>query len=89
MDQLFYVVSATVYHFLSAMTWLLLARVLLGFFMDEESPLLVFCCVVTEPIVSPVRGLLARIPALEGSPIDFSFMATCLLIIIVQSALPV
>ena len=89
MDQLFFIVSQTVYHFLSALTWLLLARVLMGFFIDEESPLYIFCCVVTEPVVSPVRGLLSRIPALEGSPIDFSFMATCFIIMIVQSALPI
>jgi hypothetical protein len=36
-----------------------------------------------------VRGLLARIPVLAESPIDFSFMATCLIITILQSALPV
>ena len=88
MDQLFFVLSQTVYLFLSAMTWLLLARALLGLFADEESPIFVFCCVVTEPVVSPVRGLLSRIPALDGFPIDFSFMATCMLIILVQSALP-
>ncbi len=85
---MFFVLSQTVYHFLGAMTWLLLARALLGLFVDEESPIYVFCCVVTEPVVSPVRGLLSRIPALDGFPIDFSFMATCMLIILVQSALP-
>lgn len=89
MDQLFFILSQTVYHFLGALTWILLARAVLGLFVDEESPVLIFCCVVTEPIVYPVRGLLSRIPALEGSPIDFSFMATCLLIIIVQAALPI
>lgn len=88
MDQLFYIVSQTVYHFLGAMMWLLLARALLGIFADEESPIFVFCSVVTEPVVAPVRGLLSRISALEDSPIDFSFMATCMLIILVQSALP-
>lgn len=88
MDQLFYIVSQTVYHFLGAMTWLLLARALLGLFADEESPAYVFCCVVTEPVVAPVRGLLSHISAIEDSPIDFSFMATCMLIILVQSALP-
>jgi uncharacterized protein YggT (Ycf19 family) len=67
---------------------LLLARVLLNFFADEESKVLSFCYAITEPVVSPVRGLLSHIPVLADSPIDFSFMATCLLITIVQSALP-
>ncbi|MBQ4316697.1 MAG: YggT family protein, partial [Clostridia bacterium] len=33
--------------------FLLLARVLISFFTDEESPFYNFCCVVTEPVVSP------------------------------------
>ena len=70
------------------LTFLLLGRVLIGFFADEESSLYSFCYAVTEPVVSPVRNLLARIPALDGFPIDFSFMATCLIISIVQMALP-
>ncbi len=71
--------------------WLLLIRAVLGMFADEESPsfILTFCSVVTEPVVYPVRVLLAKIPALEESPIDFSFMATSLIIILVQTALPI
>jgi uncharacterized protein YggT (Ycf19 family) len=89
LEELFFIISHTVQFFLSALSWLLLARALLGFFADEESPFLMFCCVVTEPVVAPVRGLLARIPVLQDSPIDFSFMATCLIVILVQSALPI
>jgi len=88
LDELFFILSRTVYHFLSAITWLLLGRALLGMFADEDSKFFVFCCVVTEPVVAPVRGLLSRISALEDSPIDFSFMATCFIIILIQSALP-
>lgn len=88
MDALFYILSQSVYLFLSAFMMLLLVRALLSFFADEESKVLAFCYAITEPVVSPVRGLLSLVPALADSPIDFSFMATCLLIILVQSALP-
>ena len=88
MTQLYFVVSQTVSAFLSALMYLLLARVLIGFFSDEETPILNFCTTVTEPVVSPVRNLLSRIPALQDSPFDFSFTATCLIIMIVQLALP-
>lgn len=88
MEELFYIVSRTVNGFLTAFMFLLLARVVIGFFADEDSRVYAFCYAVTEPVVSPVRGLLSHVPALEESPIDFSFMATCLLISIVQSALP-
>ena len=66
----------------------LFARVLLSFFFDEEMPLNVFCCVVTEPVVYPVRVLLSHIPALEDFPIDVSFMATYFILMLVQAALP-
>ena len=68
--------------------FILLARVILGFFADEESRASSFCYAITEPVVSPVRGLLSHVPVLADSPIDFSFMATCLIIILVQDALP-
>jgi len=89
LDQLLYIVVATVHSFISIMTLLLLVRAVLSFFASEESRILIFCCVVTEPIIYPVRLLLAHIPALEDLPIDISFMATYLILILVQSALPV
>lgn len=38
----------------------------------------------TEPVVAPMRRLLSRIPALNGLPIDLSFMATYLVLIMLQ-----
>lgn len=89
MDQMLYVVVATVQTFISFLMMLLFLRALLGFFAEEDSKLLVFSSIVTEPVVAPVRTLLSKIPALEDSPIDFSFMATYLILIIVRYALPV
>lgn len=89
MEELFFIISRTVNAFLSIFILLLLARALWGFFSDEEeSRVYFFLYAITEPVVSPVRSMLARVPFLQESPIDFSFMATCLLISIVQTALP-
>ncbi len=89
MSELFYVISTTVNVFLEAFLWILLIRALLPFFSDaEESAVYVFCCAVTEPVVGPVRLLLDRVPALEGSPVDFSYIVTCLIISLVRIALP-
>ena len=88
MDQLLYVLIRSVDVFISALMIMLFLRVIISFFSENESFLLIFCSVVTEPVVAPVRGLLSRIPGLDNSPIDSSFMATYLLLIIVQSALP-
>lgn len=88
MDQLLYILTRSVNLFITVMMFLLVARVLLSLFSDEESPVNLFCCVVTEPVVYPVRVLLSHIPALEDFPIDFSFMATSLILMLVQAALP-
>ena len=89
MDQLLYVMMRSVYLFIGALMFLLFLRVIIGFFSEEESGFLIFCSVVTEPVVYPIRLVLSRIPGIENSPIDFSFMATYLVLILVQSALPV
>ena len=89
MDQMIYVAIRSVDVFISALMILIFLRVIIGFFSEESSPLLIFCSVVTEPVVYPVRALLSKIPGIEDSPIDFSFMATYLILILVQSALPV
>lgn len=89
MDRLFFIVSRSVYFFLDALMLLLLARVLMSFFTDEESRFYNFCYAITEPVVAPVRNLLSLVPALEDSPIDFSYMATSLIVILVQHALPI
>lgn len=88
LDQLVFILMSSVQAFISALMFLLFLRTIIGFFSEEETGFYVFCCVVTEPVVHPVRLLLARIPGLEDSPIDFSFMATYLVLLLVQSALP-
>ena len=89
MDQLFYIIASTVQVFISALMMMVLFRSILGLFADDDSKALIFCSIVTEPVVHPVRSLLTKIPALQDSPIDFSYMATYLVLIIVQYALPV
>ena len=89
MDQLLYVTINTVQLFITALMMLLFMRVLLSFFADEGSKLNLFCTIVTEPVVYPVRALLSHIPALEAFPIDMTYMATYLILMLIQSALPV
>ena len=89
MELFLYLVTRSVDVFLSAMIWLMLIRVILDVFSDGESRFHVFCTAVTEPVIMPVRALLSRIPALDEFPIDISYMATYLILAIVQAALPV
>ena len=60
---------------------------LFGF--DEEGGLGTFLAFLTEPVILPVRILLSRIRALEGLPIDLSFMLTYILISFITYSLPI
>ena len=67
----------------------MLARAILSLFgLDEESGLGYFLAIVTEPIILPARILLSRIRALDGIPIDFSFILTYILLTVIAGALP-
>ncbi len=65
---------------------LLIARAILSWFPITQSPTVVkiygFIHMVTEPIVSPVRRLLDRIPALRNVPVDLSILGAYLLLTI-------
>ena len=74
--------ETTVLVFLNLLGYAILARVICSLFASEESKFYQFCYVLTEPFVAPVRNLLGRIPAMADSPIDFSYMATYLLLTI-------
>jgi uncharacterized protein YggT (Ycf19 family) len=62
----------------------MLIRAILSIFGSEESRLLVICYAISEPVVAPVRSLMDRIPGVREVGIDFSFMATYLLLEIVR-----
>ena len=81
--------ARTVNLLLSAVSLAMLLRMLLSFFVfDEDSRLLNFLAIVTEPFIAPVRALLVRFNIGQDSPIDWSFSLTYLLIAIAQMFLP-
>ena len=74
---------------LSAVSFAMLLRMLLSFFIfDEDSRLLNFLAIITEPFIVPVRALLVRFNIGQDSPIDWSFSLAYLLIAIAQMFLP-
>jgi YggT family protein len=64
--------------FLELYEMLIIARALLSWFMPEESNQVIrFLVTVTEPVLSPMRALLAKIMPLQGldlSPIGAMFL---------------
>ena len=75
---------------LSVLEFAFFARAILSFFNPEEEGFLaVFLYTVTEPVILPVRALLARLHMGENSPIDLSFFFAFMLLSILNVMLPV
>ena len=58
----------------------MLIRAVLSWFMLDSNRFVDFLHAVTEPFVYPIRRLLQKMNWLQGTPIDFSFMLTYLII---------
>lgn len=65
----------------------MLIRAIMSFLGSEESKLVEVCYAISEPLVAPVRVVLGRVSALAEIGIDFSFMATYLILLIIRSVL--
>lgn len=90
METLAIILSRTVLLALGAVQLAMLLRMILSLLgIDEEGGLGAFLLILTEPVILPMRILLSRVRALEGLPIDLSFMATYLLLSILSYSLPI
>ena len=91
MIAVLYVFAKTVSVFLSVIVFAMFLRVILPFFIaePESNKLYVFVFVITELILTPVRVILDKLGIGKNSPFDISFIVGYILIILIQSALPV
>ena len=58
----------------------MLARAILSWFMLDGNKFVDFLYAITEPFIYPVRRLFQKMNWLQGTPMDFSFMVTYMLI---------
>lgn len=86
--QLIAIMTSTVAVFITALSYMIVFRVIFQLFLAEDSKVLEFCYAVTEPVVSPVRNALSRFGSSEDNPVDFSYIATFLILLVVQLLLP-
>ena len=83
------ILSWTVTTYLSVLVLMMLVRVIYPlFFSLEESRFFSFVYATTEPFLMPVRGALSRIEFFASSAVDFTYIVTVMLIMIVQLILP-
>ncbi|MBR7116675.1 MAG: YggT family protein [Clostridia bacterium] len=90
METVLYIIAKVVEIFLSLMSFAMLMRVLLQFFVDiTENKLYSLCVVLTEPIVIPFRLLFAKFNIAENSPLDVPFMVAYLALTGLTMFLPI
>ena len=83
----FYVLANAVTLLLWALDIALLLRAIFSWFPGlDDSAFGDFLYMITEPLIIPVRAILNRFSGVQNSPIDISFLVTCLLLAILQSA---
>lgn len=88
MDYLVYILAGFASALLGILEIAMLLRAILSWFPGAmESPVYSFACMVTEPIVAPIRALFDRMGWLANSPIDFSFLIAFVLLTAIQTAL--
>jgi YggT family protein len=66
---------------------MLIRAVLSWFPIQRDHPILRFVCMVTEPLVAPIRALFDRMGWFRNFPIDLSFLVAFLLLSFVSGAL--
>lgn len=90
MEAVFYVISAIVAITLDVCSFAFLLRAVMPLFCDvETNKIYLFVCLVTEPIIIPVRFILVKFNLLQGSPFDWSFTITYLILAFIRIMLPV
>jgi YggT family protein len=83
MTALFTVVISIVRTLLYVINFAMLLRAVLSWLpLDEDNRLLSAVCMITEPIIYPVRVWLDRFEALRNFPLDISFLVTTMLIFV-------
>ena len=89
MEFILYLIAKCVRVFLDIMSLSMMIRVLLPLFADvENSPILMITVAITEPFIAPVRILLDKLGIGQNTPIDMGFMATYLILFILDLFLP-
>ena len=89
MEIFIYILAKTVQIFLSIISFAMLLRVLLQFFVDvNKSRFYALCVTLTEPVIVPFRLLFAKLNIAQRTPIDVPFIVAYFALSIITSLLP-
>lgn len=81
---LYFVLVQFVIMFIEVLMLAMTLRAIIGWFFDGDGKLIRFLYVFTEPAIMPVRKLFYKLNWFQDVPIDVSFSATYIVLMIVQ-----
>ena len=90
METVIYILASIIAITLDVASFAFLLRAIMPLFCDIDSnKIYLFVCLVTEPFIIPVRFILVKFNLLQGTPFDWSFTISYMLIAFVRIMLPV
>lgn len=89
METVLFILAKTVAILLEIAYFGMLVRMLLPLFVDtEESVIYAISFFITEPVILPVRYLMYKLNIGQDSPVDWSFLASSLALVVLMMILP-
>ena len=72
---------------ISAISFAMVLRAVLGWFFEPQGRLFDFLFIVTEPVIMPLRKLFVKMNWFQGTPIDMAYMFTYVVLFLLQLVL--
>ena len=89
-ETVLFIIAQSVQLLLALVSFAMMIRALMPIFFDvENNRIYILACFISEPIIAPVRLIMAKLNIGQNSPIDWAFFVTYILIWILESILPV
>ncbi len=88
MNILLYTLASMVEVFLCLLSLAVVLRLLLPLIGLDGGLIYGFSVMLSEPIIAPVRAVLSKFEFFESSPMDFSYMVTILIILVINIFMP-
>lgn len=89
LEIIFLIIAKTLSVWLTAVSYAMLARMLLPLFVDAQSSRLYTAAYfISEPAVIPVRAVMKKMDVGQSSPLDIPFTVTYFIILIIKLFLP-
>ena len=90
METVLFIFAKSVQLLLALVSLAMMVRALMPFFFDvEESKIYLIACFISEPLIAPVRMIMAKLNIAQTSPVDWAFFVTYLIVWILETMLPV